>query len=189
MDSGQSTNLVIVVTCLLPAIAAGWKASSLRGDVGARWSSRVDIVHAGLHDLAVTELTSLQVEIGQMLGGVADAFSPAVVWADPGPIVESANRCADILRTRDRLRARLDRHRRNASFLIPIVAAYVVGLVAVALPVTRLLPWKWTRWHQEKVAGLWICGVAIVAALAVYGVYTYYESKLSAAEELASPRS
>src|SRR4051794_31527710 len=122
MDSGQSTNLGVAAAFLLPALGAGWKASSLRGDIGNRWSDRVSIAHAGLHERAIVELTRLQVAIGEMLGGAAGSFSPAAVWADPGPIVELANRCAEILRTRDKLFSRLRRHRRNGSFLMPIVA-------------------------------------------------------------------
>src|SRR4051812_5983232 len=130
MDTGQTTNLAVAVACLLPALGAGWKASSLRGDIGNRWSDRVKIVRAGLHERAVVELTRLQVAIGEMLGGAVGSFSPVAVWADPTPIVERANRCAEILRTRDRLDARLRRHRRNGSFLIPIVTVYVFGWAA-----------------------------------------------------------
>src|SRR5258708_3997575 len=127
MDSGQTTNLAVSVACLLPALGAGWKASSLRGDIGNRWSDRVNIAHAGLHERAVVELTRLQVAIGEMLGGAVGSFSPIAVWTDPGPIVDRANRCAEILHTRDKLFARLRRHRRNGSFLIPIIVVYVIG--------------------------------------------------------------
>src|SRR5438477_234467 len=102
MDSGQTTNLGLAVVCLLPALGAGWKASSLRGDIGGRWSERVNLIHAGLQKRAVDELTQLQVAIGKMLGGTAGSFSPVTVWADPGPIVDRANRCAEILRTGDK---------------------------------------------------------------------------------------
>jgi hypothetical protein len=146
----------------------------------------VNIIHAGLQQRAVDELTQLQVAIGEMLGGNAAVFTPVASWADPGPIVERANRCAHILRTGDKLRSRLSRHRRNGSFLIPVVAAYVVGWAAVTLVVVKPVGWHWTHWHSLKTGGLWLCGAAFVAALIVYGIYTYYESKLAAAEELAS---
>jgi hypothetical protein len=186
MDSGQTTNLGVAVACLLPALAAGWKASGLRGDIGNRWNDRVNIAHAGLHERAVAELTRLQVAIGEMLGGAAGAFSPTTVWADPRPIVERANRCAEVLRTRDKLQARLKRHRRNGSLLLPVVAVYVVGWGAVTLVTSRLLDWRWTRFHWMKTAGLVVCAGAIIAGLIVVCIYAYYESKLAAAEELAS---
>jgi hypothetical protein len=186
MDSGQTTNLGVAVACLLPALGAGWKASGLRGDIGSRWNDRVNIAHAGLHERAIAELTQLQIEIGELLGGAVGAFNPATVWADPGPIVKRANRCAQILRTRDRLQARLMRHRHNGSLLMPVVAVYVVGWIGVTLFTTRLFDWHWTRLHSVKTAGLWACGAAIVAGIIVVGVYAYYESKLAEAEELTS---
>jgi hypothetical protein len=186
MDTGQTTNLAVAVALLLPALPAGWKASNLRGDIGARWSERVNIVHAGLHERAVEELTRLQVATEEMLGGAAGAFSPVAVWADPAPIVERANRCAEILRTREKLHSWLRRHRRNGSLLIPIVATYVIGWAAVTLVVVKPVSWHWTHWRWIKTAGLSMGAASIVAALLVYAAYTYYESKLASAEESAS---
>src|SRR5262249_44085469 len=132
------------------------------------------------------ELTQLQVAIGEMLGGDAASFSPVAAWADPKPIVEQANRSAHVLRTGDKLRPRLRRHQQNASLLMPIVVAYGIGWAAVMLVVVKPLKWHWTRLHSLKTAGLWLCGASIVAALIVYAIYTYYESKLVKADELAT---
>ena len=178
MDAGQTENLLVAVACLVPALPAGWKASSLRGDIGARWTERVDISHARLHQRAVSELQALQQEIGDVLGVSA---IPGEVVVDPGPILDRVRGCAEILRVRDRVRARLRRHRRNGSFLLPIVVVYVIGWAAVTIYVTKAVSWHWL-----KEGGIGVCAAAIIAAIIVFAIYTYYESRLTAAEELAS---
>jgi hypothetical protein len=173
--------LGVAVACLLPALGAGWRAASLRGDTFNKWSERVDLAHAGLTERAKDELLSLQDEIGRVLGGAGGEFSPAEVIADPAPLVAAANRCADVLRARDNLRTRFRRHRRLGPLLLGIVAVYVIGWTIATLHYTDVV-------HPTVVGviGIVIGGVAVLAGIAVFVLYATYEARLSRAEELSA---
>jgi hypothetical protein len=173
--------LAVAIACLIPALPAGWKAASLRGDIFNKWSERVDLAHAGLTERIKDELLSLQAEIDRALGG-AGADLPAQVVADPGPLVASANRCAELLHTRDRLRGRFRRHRRMGPILIGVVVIYVVGWVLATAHYTDIVRSKWVG-----ITGLAIAGTAIGLAIIVFLAYAYFESKLAIAEEWSTP--
>ncbi len=173
--------LGVAVACLLPALGAGWRAASLRGDTFNKWSERVDVTHAGLTERAKSELLALQTEIGRVLGGAGGEFSPAEVIADPAPLVAAANRCADVLRARDKLRTRFRRHRRLGPFLLGIVAVYVVGWIVATLHYTDVV-------HPTAVGviGVAIGGLAAVAGVTIFVMYAIYEARLARAEELSA---
>jgi hypothetical protein len=183
VDSAQPDHLgvlALAVGCLLPALATGWKAASWRGDVFNKWSERVEFAHAGLNERANSELVALQVAISEALGG-ATGFTPAEVSADPDPLVASANRCANLLRARDRLRGRFQRYRQLGPILIPTVAAYLLGWLAATLYFTEVIHRSWA-----KIVGFALGGLAVVVALAIFCLYAYFEAKLTAAEEMAA---
>lgn len=172
--------LALAVTCLIPALAAGWRAVSWRGDIFNKWSDRVEIAHAGLNERATSELVALQEAIVNALGGTA-GFTPAEVWTDPDPLVAGANRCARLLRARDHLRGRFRRLRQLGPILIVTVAVYVLGWLAATLYFTRVIHTFWA-----KAVGLGVGGLAAAVALIVFVLYAYFESKLTAAEEMAA---
>jgi hypothetical protein len=172
--------LAVAVPCLLLVLPAAWKAASLRGDIFNKWSERVDLAHAGLHDRAITELLGLQDDISEALGG-ATGFTPAEVWIDPDPLVRRANQCAELLHARDKLHGRFLRHRQLGPVLIPGVVAYVVGWLAATLYFTDVIKGLWAM-----VLGFVLGGLAIVTGVVVFGLYAYFESKLTAAEEMAA---
>jgi hypothetical protein len=183
MEASQPDHLAVLgvaVVCLLPALGAGWKAASWRGDVFTKWSDRVDFAHAGLNERATSELVALQDAISDALGG-RPGFIPAEVWADPDPLVERANRCGKLLKARDRLRGRFRHLRQLGPILIPTVGAYILGWGAATLYFTGVIDASWA-----KVAAFVIGGIAIAVALAVFCLYAYFEAKLTAAEEMAS---
>jgi hypothetical protein len=175
--------LAVAVACLVPAIPAGWKAASLKGDTFRKWAGRVDVAHAGLATRATGELVALQEQIGDVLGGPADseALLPAQSFADPAPLVAGANRCADLLRTRDKLRRRFRRDCRLGPALIAAVAVYIPGWAAATLHYTDVVDPKWVG-----VVGLIVGGLAVAVAVAVFVLYAYYEGKLAAAEAKAA---
>lgn len=186
MDASQSDQvgvLVLSVACFAPVLPAAWKAASLRGDMFNKWSERVGLAHAGLNERATSELLALQAQITDVVvgGGGGDGFTPAEVWLDPDPLVERANRCADLLRTRDKLRGRFRRHRQLGPALIPIVAVYVIGWLLATLYFTEVINSGW-----QKLLGLTLGGLAAVAALVTFSLYAYFEAKLTAAEEMAA---
>jgi hypothetical protein len=171
--------LGIAVGCLLPALGAGWKAASWRGDVYNKWSDRVDLAHAGLNERATRELVALQEAISEALGPAG--FIPAEVWTDPDPLVKRANRCGRLLRARERLRGRFRRLRQLGPILIPTVVAYILGWLAATLYFTDVVEASWAKWLGYAVGGLAVCVI-----VAVFCLYAYFESKLTAAEEMAA---
>jgi len=173
--------LAVAVACLVPALPAGWKAASLRGDIFQKWAGRVDVAHAGLTERAKDELLDLQAEIANALGGTGGSFSPAEVIADPAPLVAGAKRCADILHARDKLHSRFRRHRRLGSLLLCVVAVYVLGWVVGILHYTEIVHSTWVG-----VVGLAVLGSAVLAAVIVFIVYAAGESQLARAEELSA---
>lgn len=181
MESGgpdQFTILTFAVLLLLPALGVAWKAASWRGDTFKKWSDRVDVAHAGLSERVKTELVALQDEITDVLLG--DPEVPAEVWIDPDPLVASVNRCAVLLRTRDRLRGRFLRYRQLGPILLPTALAYILGWLAATLYFTEVVHESWM-----KLAGFIVGGFAIVAAIAIFCCHVYFESKLTEADELS----
>ena len=185
MDSSSSDHvgvLVLSVACFVPVLPAAWKAASLRGDIFNKWSERVDVAHAGLSERANAELLELQSQIAESVGGGSEgAFTPAEVWLDPDPFIGRANRCATLLRARDKLRRRFRRHRQLGPTLIPLIVVYVAGWLLATLYFTEVLAERWEKW-----LGFTLGGVAASGGLIVFGLYAYYESKLTAAEEMAA---
>jgi hypothetical protein len=171
----------IAVACLLPAIIAGWKAASWRGDVFNKWSDRVTVTHAGLNERATRELIELQDEVSAALAGDPDQFSPAQLSVDPDPLVAHANLCARLLVARDRLRPRFRRYRLLGRILIPIIVLYVAGVILATLHFVEVLDGSWAKW-----VGLVTVAAAVIAGVMVFGLYAHYESRLTAAEEMAA---
>jgi hypothetical protein len=172
--------LALAVVLLLPALGAAWKAASWRGDIFRKWADRVDIAHAGLSERAKDELAALQGQLAEALGTGAQ-FTPAGVWANPDPLVAGATHCANLLRARDRLRGRFQRHRQLGLFLIPTLLAYGLGWLAATLYFTEAIHEFWT-----KLLGFALGGLAAAAAGAIFVFYAYFEAKLTAAEEMAA---
>jgi hypothetical protein len=185
MDSSNSDHLgvlVLSVACFAPVLPAAWKAASLRGDIFNKWSERVDLAHAGLNERATSELLELQAQISEIVGGTGEgAFTPAEVWLDPDPFIDRANRCATLLRARDKLRGRFRRHRQLGPTMIPLIVVYVAGWLLATLFFTEVIHHPW-----EKILGFVLGGVAAAGALIVFALYAYYEAKLTAAEEMAA---
>src|SRR6266567_4507188 len=176
-DPDQFKILTFAVVILLPALPVAWKAAGWRGDTFKKWSDRVDIAHAGLNERASAELVALQDDISDMLAGGL----PGEVSADPDPIVLRANRCAVLLRARDRLRGRFEKYRRLTYLLVPAVVSYFVGWLAGTLYFTEVMHKSWVKLTSFVVGGL-----AIVTTLCIYVLYAYFESKLTKAEEMAA---
>src|SRR6266508_1565893 len=116
-DPDQFRVLTFAVVLLLPALGVAWKAASWRGDTFKKWSDRVDIAHAGLTQRVTDELVDLRDALTDLLGG-GTSFSPAETIIAPDPLVASANRCANLLRARDKLQRRFRRYCSLASVLI-----------------------------------------------------------------------
>lgn len=173
--------LGVAVACLLPALPAGWKAAGLRGDIFKKWAERVDVAHAGLTERAKDELLHLQAEIAIALGGTSGSFSPAEILADPAPLVDGANRCADILRARDKLHTRFRRHRRLGPLLLGAVAMYVLGWILATLHFTDVVDPTWFG-----IAGLAVAGSAALGGILIFVIYATCESQLARAEELSA---
>lgn len=185
MDSSGSGHLgvlVLSVACFVPVLPAAWKAASLRGDIFNKWSERVDLAHAGPNERATSVLLELQAQISEVVGGTGDGvFNPAEVWLDSDPFIDRANRCASLLRARDKLRGRFRRHRQLGPTLIPLIVLYVVGWLLATLFFTEVIDRPW-----EKLLGFLLGGLAAGGALIVFSLYAYYEAKLTAAEEMAA---
>lgn len=182
MESGEPNQLGILglaAVLFLAALPALWKAAGLRGDTNKKWSERVEVAHAGLSERATSELLQLQNEIGTALGG-ATGFTPAQVWIDPDPLVKRANKCADLLRVRDKLHDRFRRHRRLGPILITPLIAYAIGVVAGTLYFTEVAHNLWMR-----NAAFLLDGLALAALVVIFAFYVYYEAQLTKAEELA----
>jgi hypothetical protein len=173
--------LGVAVACLLPALPAGWKAASLRGDIFQRWAERVDVARAGLTERAKDELLNLQAEIAHALGGPGGDFSPAEVIADPAPLVDGAKRCADILRARDKLHARFRRHRSLGPMLLGVVGVYVLGWIVATLHYTGVVDST-----AFGVVGVVVAAIAVLAGVLIFIVYATCESQLARAEELSA---
>lgn len=174
----QFTILTFAVVLLLPALGVAWKAASWRGDTFYKWSERVDVAHAGLTQRAKTELAALQDEIVDVLTGAPEV--PAEIWTNPDPLVASVNRCAVLLRARDRLHRRFLRYRKLGPILLPTALAYIVGWLAATLYFTEVVHESWM-----KLAGFIVGGLAIVAAITIFSCRVYFESKLTEADELS----
>jgi hypothetical protein len=169
--------LTFAVVLLIPALGVAWKAAGWRGDTFKKWMDRVKLAHAGLHEKVTSELVALQDDITDMLAG----GMPAEVWVDPSPLVSRANRCAVLLRARDKLQGRFRRYCRLATFLIPTVTTYLLGWLGATFYFTQVVHKSWL-----KFAGFGLGGLAIAATLAIFISYAYFESKLTKAEEMAA---
>lgn len=123
------------------------------------------------------ELIGLQDDLADVFA----EFTPAEVWVDPEPLLARANRCADLLRARDKLRGRFRRYRRLGPALIPTIAGYILGLISATLYFTEVVHESWTKW-----LGFALGGLAVAVALVIFALYAFCESKLTAAEEMAA---
>jgi hypothetical protein len=177
------TVLLLGATLALPAIAGAWKGAGLRGEMFAKWSSRVDVAHAGLNKLATSEVIALQDDLSNVFGGTNDATNrpPAAVSVPADRFIERTRRCTDLLRTRDRLRRRFARYCLLGRTPVPIVCAYGAGVLIGTLHYTMVIGGHWS-----KTLALGLGGTGTVCALLFFSLYAYYESRLSAAEVLAA---
>ncbi|HKI92501.1 MAG TPA: hypothetical protein VJ986_09380 [Gaiellaceae bacterium] len=183
VDPSASSHLEVLgvaVACLVPALPAGWKAASLRGDSFNKWAERVDVTHVGLTERAAAELLDLQDRITDALGSSSAAFNPSQAIADPKPLIDGATRCASLLRTRDRLRPRFRRYSRLGSGLLTAVSVYVLSLLVGGLYYAGHLRDQWVRDAAFGAGGL-----AVGSAILLFCAYAYYENRLAVAEELA----
>jgi len=74
---------------LLLAIIGGlWKFASFRGDVFEKWSSRTELVKAGLSVKAMEELRLIQRQIAELMGAEGQ-FDPTKVIAEPADLLSS----------------------------------------------------------------------------------------------------
>ena len=141
MEPTEPDHLRILTLAVVPCCPhCPWLGKQRGGEVTRARSGPigVEIAHAGLNERATSELVALQERISEVLGG-SPAFLPAEIWADPEPLVKRANRCAALLRARDKVRGRFERYCGLASILIPTVAVYILGWSAATLYFTEVV--------------------------------------------------
>jgi len=175
------TALSLCAVFLLPALPALWKAAQLRGDTVKRWRDDVGVAYSGLTERAVETLRDLQAQADQLLGDM-DTFDPLLAVADPEPLAALATQFNKLLRARGLLRRRYSRQLRLVSLCTYLVAAYVVGLAAVAVYYADGGHGYWTMW-----VGIGLACAALLAGGLLLGFYTYIENKLTGAEIMAGP--
>jgi hypothetical protein len=180
VSNDRAEILGVAAALMIPAVVAGWKAASLRGDINEKWSERVAVAHAGLTTLAVEELLALQIEIGRLLGGSGGGFDPGQVTIDPEPLTSRSERFGALIRARDSVQARFVRHRRLGPYLLGACVLYILGLGASTAVFEDVVDSE-----VVKVVGLGAVTLAIGIAVVVFILFAYYESRLASAEILS----
>lgn len=168
-------------TALLILGGATFKAASLRGDINAKWSSKVAIAVTALDEKALKALRDLRDEIDQAL---PKTFEPAEMTLDPAPLSDRVEETSRYHRARQRMERNLKRCRGLGRALVAGLILLMVGVLLLTLHYSQLAESDLTFW-----AGVLIGGFA-VAEIGSSGIaYIVLEDRLTSDEILADTAS
>jgi hypothetical protein len=163
---------------VLACAGAIWRASSLEGDMYAKWNDRVEVALAALAERARLQAFLLQAEISTVLGGGAE-FDPTTVVADPATITHRAADFQRTMSTHASMRKRLNVLLWVCKWLwlpplLVLVGAALAGLDFSKLVINGML----------GDAGLAIAAVGSLVGVVGFAMYHVYQRRLVSSEIL-----
>lgn len=177
LTPGDQATIVGIGSAVLLAVSGGiWRASSLRGDINARWRKRVDFAVARIDELIVNELRILRDEIDVLLPGPGN-FDPALVVADPVSLSERAGHVAKLDKIRKRMESDLSRSRAVGPVLIFALIALALGTIGATAYYGELVDGGLVR-----IFGLALIGLGVVSLTLATAIYAFFQNRLSAGE-------
>lgn len=178
--SNQAAVAAVLVPLWLFALGVLWKSSHLRGDVGARWSSRVGLAVASLTERAANALLVLNDTIASRLGGLSEPFDPWTLVTDPSELVEATSCFQTALKDRDRLRRWHGSQVRAAPYAIALSTMLVLVTALQSLYLLRTFGRASSAGFRWALITMWI--VLGVGGFALGARYIYLEQRISGAE-------
>jgi hypothetical protein len=183
LTGGEQAEIIGVGAVFILAFGGGiWRVATLRGDVGARWSERVDLAVAALDAKTFSRLEQLRGEVDELLPKDEfgnDVFDPAQAIADPTSLSESAAEAVKLQRSRNRMKSAIAGLRRVGRAVLVALAGALVG-TAATIYYSEL--WNATA---LKLIGWVLLGVSIASLIAVTIVYVVLLDWLATDEGLA----
>lgn len=177
LSPGDQATVIGVGAAVLLAVASGiWRASTLRGDVNARWKKRVDFAVARIDELIVTELRLLRDQIDTFLPDPRD-FDPALVVADPASLSRRAGHVVKLYRIRQHMEIDLARSRSVGPVLILALSVLALGTASVTAFYGELI-----NEGVMRTGGLAFAAIGVVLLVCVTAVHAYLQNRLSVGE-------
>lgn len=177
LSPGDQATVIGIGAAVLLAVASGiWRASSMRGDVNARWKKRVDFAVARIDELIVTELRVLREEIDALLPDAQD-FDPTLVVADPASLSNRAGHVSKLYRVRQHMESDLVRSRSVGPSLIFALVTLAIGTASLTAFYGELV-----NEHVMRVAGLGLVALGAVLLICITAVQVSLQYRLANGE-------
>lgn len=164
----------------IAAVAALWKAGTLRGDMQKEWSTRVEDAEIGLADRATRELLGMQREIANLIGS-GPASLPRLATADPGQLATRTKDFQKTLTMASRLPSNFRWLLRLGPVLVLAAAAFLLGLAGLFVDNSELATSGLLR-----IGGLAVGGAGVAVGFVALIAWLMLHQRLSGAEMRAS---
>jgi hypothetical protein len=179
LSAGDQAQVLGVGVAGLLAFGAGlWRSASLRGDISARWSARVQLAVAALDEKTIRQLEAVRAEVDAVLP--EGEFDPTGVIADPAPLSQLAEKAVQLHRARLRMDSSLQKLLVVARVTVGSVAGTLLGIAGATAHYAEL--WDWS---SLRLLSLTVLTVSIALLMMVAGSYVFLMDRLASCEQLA----
>jgi hypothetical protein len=169
-------NAEVFAAFAIAGAAALWRAASFQGEKSKEWGQRVEDSEVALEDRATTELLEMQAEITRVFGA-GTGSPPRLATQQPGLLAEKASAFQKTLAVLSRLERDFRLLLGIGPLLVAAATTFLVGVVAVWIDNSELLPSSGLRTCGESVGG-----VGIALGLVLMFAYVALNYRLSQAE-------
>lgn len=182
MSSPDPATVVGVGTACLLGFGAGvYRAASFRSDFSNKWTGRIEIAVAALHEQTLAQLGALRDEIDAKLprdDPESPGFAPEVISLDPGPLSDMAIEAAKLHRDQLRMERAFIQIKRLGLVWIAGFALLLVPTIAFSLYYADIAAWKVLWWIALATL---LPGVLLVSVGGA--AYVFYSHRLGLAQE------
>lgn len=179
---GEQTAIILGGgTALLILGGATFQAASLRGDINAKWSSKVAVAVTALDEKALKALRDLRDEIDRVL---PKTFDPAEMTLNPAPLSDRVEETTRYHRARQRMERNLARCRGLGRALVAGLLLLMIAVLLLTLHYSELVDGGFTFW-----AGVITGGIAIAEIVGSGVAYIVLQDRLASDEILADTAS
>jgi hypothetical protein len=179
LSAGDQAQVIGVGVAGLLAFGAGlWRAASLRGDMNARWATRVQLAVAALDEKTIRQLEAVRAEVDDVLP--EGEFDPTGVIADPAPLSQLAETAVNLHRSRVRMDADLARLMGIGRMAVVALVGMLVGTACATAHYGEL--WGW---EPLRLFGLILLAGSAALLIGVAAAYVVLQDRLASAEQLA----
>lgn len=179
LSAGDQAQVIGVGVAGIVAFGAGvWRVATLRGDINARWASRVDLAIASLDAKTIKQLEDLRAAVDAALP--EDEFSPSQLIADPAPLSRIAEEAVHLHQTRTRMSSALVRLLSVGRIAVGGLIGMLLGTACATAHYAELWNWGPIRW-----IGLILLCASTVLLIGVTLAFVVLQDQLATAEALA----